>query len=354
MNILQTINKFQTKEHVVGYMPLGNGHINETYLVMTKSTTSYVIQKINHNVFKDVDLLMDNIYKTTSFLSSKGYETLELMKTKDGKLYYFDGSDYYRLYIYIDNVVCYEGVNDLDAVYNAAKAFGMLHKSLRDFDASTLGEVIPNFHNTQARYENFLKSLEKDVAGRAKTCQEEIANIQKYKDLYSKIYDYIKTGEVKLGVTHNDPKINNVLFDKDTNEIRAVIDLDTVMPGSYLFDYGDALRSLFTGEFEDSKDLSKINIDYPLFEMYTRGYLSEMKDVLTKKEVELLPFAVFLLTAELVIRFLTDYLDGDTYFKTSYPEHNLVRARTQMKLMNDIYNHFEQLDEIVQKCYRMA
>ena len=126
------------------------------------------------------------------------------------------------------------------------------------------------------------------------------------------------------------------------------------MPGSYLYDYGDALRSLFTGEYEDSKDLSKINIDYQIFEMYTKGYLSEMKDVLTPKEVELLPFAVFLLTAELVIRFLTDYLDGDAYFKTTYPEHNLVRARTQMKLMNEIYNHFDQLNEIVQKCYKLA
>lgn len=354
MDILLAASKFDIKERVIGFMPLGNGHINSTYLIMTKSKRSYVIQKINNYVFKDVDLLMKNICMTTEFLASKGYETLNIVKTKEGKPYLQVGDDYYRLYVYIDNVVCYEGVNDLDAVYNAAKAFGMLHKSLRDFDATKLGEVIPNFHNTQIRYETFLKSLEKDVAGRAKTCQEEIAAINKYKDLYSKISDYIKSGEVKLGVTHNDPKINNVLFDDQTNEIRAVIDLDTIMPGSYLYDYGDALRSLFTGEYEDSKDLSKINIDYPLFEMYTKGYLSEMKGVLTDKEVELMPFAVFLLTAELVIRFLTDYLDGDTYFKTTYPEHNLVRARTQMKLMNEIYNHFDQLNEIVQKCYKLA
>ena len=354
MDILLAVSKFNIKDHVIGFMPLGNGHINSTYLIMTKSKRSYVIQKINNHVFKDVDKLMENICMTTEFLASKGYETINIVRTKEGKPYIQIGDDYYRLYIYIDNVVCYEGVSDLDAVYNAAKAFGMLHKSLRDFDATKLSEVIPNFHNTQVRYETFLKSVEKDVAGRVKTCQEEIANVNKYKDLYSKIIDYIKTGEVKLGVTHNDPKINNVLFDDYTNEIRAVIDLDTIMPGSYLYDYGDALRSLFTGEYEDSKDLSKINIDYPLFEMYTKGYLSEMKDVLTPKEVELLPFAVFLLSAELVIRFLTDYLDGDTYFRTAYPEHNLVRARTQMKLMNEIYNHFDQLNEIVQKCYKLA
>lgn len=354
MDILFAVDKFDIKERVIGYLPLGNGHINETFLIYTRPTNSYVLQRINDKIFKDVDLLMENIYKTTCFLSKKGYETLNVVKTKDGKLYFFDEGVYYRLYKYIDDVVCYEGVKDLDAVYDAAKAFGMLHKSLRDFDASTLAEVIPNFHNTQYRFENFLKSLEKDVANRAKTCQKEIEEVLKYKDLYSKITDYIKTGEVKLAVTHNDPKINNVLFDKKTNRIRAVIDLDTVMPGSYLYDFGDALRSLFTGEYEDSKDLSKINIDYPLFEMYTKGYLSEMKGVLTDKEVELLPFAVFLLTAELVIRFLTDYLDGDIYFRTAYPEHNLVRARTQIKLMNEIYNHFDQLNEIVNKCYRLA
>lgn len=354
MDILSTASKFDIKEHIIGYMPLGNGHINSTYLITTKSKKSYVIQKINNNVFKNVDELMKNICMTTEFLASKGYETLNITRTKEGKNYLQVGDDYYRLYGYIDNVICYEGVKDLDAVYNAAKAFGMLHKSLKDFDASKLSEVIPNFHNTKVRYETFLESVKKDVEGRVKSCQEEIDNVNKYKDLYSKIVDYIKTGEVKLGVTHNDPKINNVLFDDQTNEIRAVIDLDTIMPGSYLYDYGDALRSLFTGEYEDSKDLSKININYQIFEMYTKGYLSEMKDVLTPKEVELLPFAVFLLTAELVIRFLTDYLDGDTYFKTTYPEHNLVRARTQMKLMNEIYNHFDQLNEIVQKCYKSA
>ena len=354
MDILLAASKFDINEQIIGYVPLGNGHINSTYLITTKSKRNYVIQKINNNVFKDVDKLMENICMTTEFLASKGYETLNVARTKDGGKYLKVGDDYYRLYVYVDNVICYEGVNDLDAVYSAAKAFGMLHKSLRDFDASKLNEVIPNFHNTQLRYETFLKSVEKDVANRVSTCKEEIDTVNKFKDLYSKIIDYIKSGEVKLAVTHNDPKINNVLFDETTNEIRAVIDLDTIMPGSYLYDYGDALRSLFTGEYEDSKDLSKINIDYPVFEMYTKGYLSEMKDVLNQKEVELLPFAVFLLTAELVIRFLTDYLDGDVYFKTAYPEHNLVRARTQMKLMNDIYNHLDQLNEIVQKCYKLA
>ena len=191
MDILLALSKFDIKEHVIGFMPLGNGHINSTYLIMTRSKKSYVIQKINNHVFKNVDELMKNICMTTEFLASKGYETLNISRTKEGKNYLQIEDDYYRLYEYIDNVVCYEGVNDLEAVYNAAKAFGMLHKSLKDFDASKLYEVIPNFHNTQVRYETFLESVKKDVVGRVKTCQEEIDNVNKYKDLYSKIVDYI-------------------------------------------------------------------------------------------------------------------------------------------------------------------
>ena len=354
MNLLGIVTKFQIIERVVGYAPLGNGHINSTYLVKTKSDKSYVLQKINDVVFKDVDQLMKNIYKTTSFLSSKGYETLEVIKTKNNKLYYRDDNGCYRLYLYINNTVCYEGVSDLDSVYNAAKAFGALHQSLRDFDASTLGEVIPHFHDTKNRYEALLKAIEENPVDRVKDCQEEINLLKKHEKEYSVLVDSIKDGSIKLAVTHNDPKINNVLFDGATGDIRAVIDLDTVMPGSYLYDYGDALRSLFTGEFEDSKDLTKVNIDYPIFEMYTKGYLSEMKDVLNKKEVQLLAFSVYLLTAELALRFLTDYINGDKYFKTSYPEHNLVRARTQLKLANEIYEHLPQLDEIVDRCYKLS
>ena len=354
MNILGTVNKFQVNERIVGYVPLGNGHINTTYLIKTKSNKCYVLQKINDVVFKDVDQLMKNIYKTTNFLASRGYETLQVVKTKDDKLYYQDDNGCFRLYLYINNAVCYEGISDLDTIYSAAKAFGALHKSLRDFDAISLGEIIPNFHNTQVRYLDLLKAIEKNPANRVKECEKEIESLKKHEKEYSLIVDSIKNGSIKLGVTHNDPKINNVLFDSNTGEIRAVIDLDTMMPGSYLYDYGDALRSLFTGEFEDSKDLTKVGIDYPIFEMYTKGYLSEMKDVLNQKEIQLLAFSTFLIAAELGMKFLSDYINGDIYFKTSYPEHNLVRARTQIKLANEIYEHLPQLNEIVSRCYKLS
>ena len=347
MNILDTLEQFDINDKILGYSPLGNGHINTTYLVTTKSGDNYVLQKINNHVFKDVDLLMNNIYNTTNFLSSKGYETLEIVKTKDHKLYFKSGDNYYRVYTYVKDVICYEGVDDLDAVYNTAKAFGALHKSLFDFPVKSLGEVIPNFHNTEKRYEDFLLAVNLNAYGRVNNCYKEILRINRFKDLYSLINKYIKSGEVKLGVTHNDPKINNVLFDKNNNRIRAVIDLDTEMPGSYLYDYGDALRSLMTGEYEDTTNLNKINVDFDIFKAYSRGYLSEMKDYLTSKEKELLPFSIFLLTIELAIRFLTDYLQGDKYFHTNYDEHNLVRARTQLKLAEDLYDNLDTLKAII-------
>ena len=347
MNILDTLEQFEINDKILGYSPLGNGHINTTYLVTTKGGDNYVLQKINNHVFKDVDLLMNNIYNTTNFLSNKGYETLEIVKTKDHKLYFKSGDEYYRVYTYVKDVICYEGVDDLDAVYNTAKAFGALHKSLFDFPVKSLGEVIPNFHNTEKRYEDFLLAVNLNAYGRVNNCYKEILRINRFKDLYSLINKNIKSGEVKLGVTHNDPKINNVLFDKNNNRIRAVIDLDTVMPGSYLYDYGDALRSLMTGEYEDTTDLKKINVDFDIFKVYSRGYLSEMKDFLTSKEKELMPFSIFLLTIELAIRFLTDYLQGDKYFHTNYDEHNLVRARTQLKLAEDLYDNLDTLKAII-------
>ena len=218
-----------------------------------------------------------------------------------------------------------------------------------NFDATKLYEVIPHFHDTYQRYLNLLDAIKSDKYHRVNNALKEIEAIKAWEKEYSKITDGIKHKEISLSVTHNDPKINNVLFNKESGNIRAVIDLDTVMPGSYLYDFGDALRGLFCGENEDSKDPSKLVVRKDVFEAYTKGYLSVMKDVLTKKEIELLPFAAFLLTIETGIRFLEDYLRGDIYFHTQYETHNLVRARTQIKLARDIYNSFDELNEIVKK-----
>lgn len=349
MEIKDIIKQFDVTDVVSHYEPLGNGHINVTILVTTGSGNKYVLQKINTEVFKNVDILMNNFFKVTKYLVNNGFESLNLIKTKDDQLYFKDGKDCYRLYTYIDDVICYETIDNMYLVYNAARAFGKLHKTLKGFDANELGEVIPNFHNTYQRYLNLLNAIEEDKCDRVKTCLKEIEIAKSFEKEFSKITDGIKKGEISFSVTHNDPKINNVLFDKFSGEIRAVVDLDTIMPGSYLYDFGDALRSLFTGDNEDSTDLSKLVVDPDIFEAYVKGYLSEMRNALTPKEIELLPFSSFLLTIECGMRFLEDYIRGDVYFRTKYPEHNLIRARTQLKLATEIYKEFDNLKKIVDK-----
>ena len=350
MNVIDIANHFNLPNPAINAYRFGNGHINSTFLVYTKGGGKYVLQKINNTVFKDIDLLMNNVFNVTDYLNNMGFESLHAIKTKAGKLYFRDDESYYRLYDYIQDSVCYEKVSgNMYLVYCYAKAFGKLHRALARFDVKKLGEIIPHFHDTRKRYENFLAAVKEDKCGRVDSCLDEIETVKRYADEYGVIVDGIENGEITRSVTHNDPKINNVLFDKFSGDIRAVIDLDTVMPGSYLFDFGDSLRSLFTGDNEDSDDLSKLVVNCDAFEAYTKGYLSEMKDVLTRREVELLPFSGFLLTIECGMRFLEDYLRGDVYFRTKYPEHNLVRARTQLKLAEEIYHNMGQLTSIVKK-----
>lgn len=350
MKLMNIINQFDIPEVALNYYPYGNGHINSTYLVYVQGGGKYILQKINNNIFADVDLLMNNVFNVTNYLRKQGFESLHAIKTKDGGLYFKDEDSYYRLYDFIEDTMCFEKVSDnMFLVYCDGKAFGKLHKALAKFDASKLGEVIPFFHDTKHRYEDFLKSLEENRSGRKETCLEEIKVVNSFKEEYSKIVDGINSGEISYSVTHNDPKINNVLFDKFSGDIRAVIDLDTIMPGSYLYDFGDSLRSLFTGDNEDSEDLSKLRVNFDVFEAYTKGYLSEMNGALTPKEIEFLPFSAFMMTIECGMRFLKDYIDGDIYFKTKYKDHNLIRARTQLTLAQDIYQNLDKLTAIVKK-----
>ena len=347
MDIIRNVKSFSTVNPIVKYIPLGNGHINNTFLCESVDGKKYVLQKVNNNVFKDVDMLMDNYFKVTEFLYNKGIETIRLVKTKDNKTYLKTDEGFYRLYEYIDNAVWYEEIDNPVLIYNAAKAFGKLHKNLKEFDASNLGEVIPNFHNTYQRYLNLLNAIEEDKLGRVKNCLPEIELAKSFEKEFKVVLDSIKEGLIPLAVTHNDPKINNVLFDKTSGEIRAVIDLDTIMPGSYLYDFGDALRSLFTGDNEDSEDLSKLVVNYDTFKTYAMGYLSEMKDVLTPKEKELLAFSSFLLSIECGMRFLEDYIRGDVYFRIKKENHNLIRARTQLTLASNIYKNLDKMNNII-------
>lgn len=348
-NYLDIANQFEIDSKIISFVPVGNGHINTTILINTESGKKYILQRINTNVFKDVNSLMNNVFIITEFLKSKGFESLHTIKTKDGQLYLKDNGSCYRIYDYIDDSVCYEKVDNIFLIYSNGKAFGKLHRALKEFDASQLKETIPNFHSTSKRYQNLLDAINENKFDRVKTCTNEILYLQSKKDDYSVIESGIVSKEITHAVTHNDPKINNILFDKFSGEIRAVIDLDTIMPGSYLYDFGDALRSLFTGDNEDSDDLSKLMVNLDVFEAYAKGYLSEMSDFLTQREIELLPFSVYLLSIELAIRFLEDYVRGDVYFKTQYPTHNLVRAKTQLTLADNILKSMDKLTAIIRK-----
>ena len=351
--IKEIIEKFCIETDVV---PYGNGHINDTYLCDVKP--GYILQKINTNVFKNPEEVMSNIIRVTRFLGKiiaenggdTKRETMNVIKTRDGNDFYkMDGNTYFRMYDYIENTVTHETVENPMQFFEAGKAFGKFQKMLNDFPADELFETIVDFHNTPVRVAQLEKAIEKNYQNRLAEVSEEIETAKKYSKYAPLIVDSIASGEIPLRVTHNDTKLNNILFDKDTDEAVCVIDLDTVMQGSLLYDFGDALRFGASSGTEDEKDLSKIWFDLDKFEHFAKGFLGEMKGSLTPKEIELLAESALILTYECGIRFLADYLNGDTYFKTKYPTHNLDRARTQLKLVVDIESKFDEMKKIIAK-----
>jgi N-acetylhexosamine 1-kinase len=293
---------------------------------------------------------MRNINYVSSYLIEKGNDSLHIIKTKDGKLYIQDENMFFRLYIFTPNTVYFEKPTP-EIVKETAEAYGDLHNSLSGLDASKIDEVIPNFHNTVKRFENFLNAVEINYKNRKEQCKKEIDDIISFKDKYSVVVDAIQKKEINLTITHNDPKINNVLFDKDSHKFKCVVDLDTVMPGSLLYDFGDGLRSLFTGENECSKDLSKLKVDFNIYELFLTGYAKKMKNTLSKKEIELLPFSIFLMTIEVGMRFLEDFLRGDVYFGIHNEDDNLTRARTQITLAKDVYNKLDLLNKKTEEIF---
>ena len=349
MNNTNILKQFKGKGDIISIEPLGNGHINKTYLVTT-TMRQYVLQCINSVAFKDINLLMNNIDEVTSHLLNKNIFTIKFLKTMDGALYYCDDNQrYYRVYRYIDHSICHEEINSPILVRKAAEAFGELHCNLADLDANLLKEVIPHFHDTTKRYQDLLNAIKENSKDRLNQCQKEIADVEKLKDYFGLIVSAINKGEIPLGITHNDPKINNVLFDEETEEVKCVIDLDTVMPGSVLYDFGDALRSLFTGNNEDNPDPSTCHVNFETYRVYLEGYWSKMKNTLNQKEIELLPYAPLILSIECGMRFLEDFLRGDVYFHVSYKDHNLIRARTQIYQALDILKNIDKLKQITKE-----
>lgn len=352
-NLAEICSKFNIKTNIEAY---GNGHINDTYLCDSKP--SFILQRINTAIFKNPDEVMENIYNVTNHLKNKieavggdaERETMTVIKTTDGKNYYkAEDGGCFRMYNYITDSVTHDTAENPKQLYYAAKAFAKFQRMLNDFPADSLFETIKDFHNTPERFCQLEEAIKNDAAGRLESVKKEIDFAAEKKGYAALITDAIKNGTVPLRVTHNDTKLNNVLFDKNTDEGICVIDLDTVMPGSLLYDFGDALRFGGSSGAEDEVDLDKIWFDLEKFEEYTKGFLSEARDCLTEKEIELLPVSVLIMTYECGMRFLADYLNGDTYFKIHRENHNLDRARTQFKLVYDIEKKLPQMAEIVKK-----
>ncbi|MGP1611614.1 MAG: phosphotransferase enzyme family protein [Catonella sp.] len=327
----------------------GSGHINSTFLVVTDSGKKYILQKINNKIFPDVAGLMNNIMLVTEHLKKKYSDerrVLSVVPTVDGKSFAKVNGEYWRAYNFVEDSLCLQLPENNDDFYESAVAFGTFGQDLSDFPVEKLVEVIPDFHNTPDRFKKFHEVLEKDPLGRAAGVQEEIKFCLDREEEMGTLQRLRNEKVLPDRVTHNDTKLNNVLLDKDTRKSLCVIDLDTVMPGLCLYDYGDSIRFGASTAVEDEKDLSKVSLSLELFEIYTKGFLKSCP-YLTDKEIEYLPMGAKTMTFECGMRFLTDYIDGDNYFAVHREGHNLDRARTQFKLVSDMETKWDLMKEIV-------
>lgn len=349
--------KTEPKECIV----FGSGHINDTYRLtyeLEDGTKRFILQKMNKDIFKKPVELMENVRGVTSWLRKKieevggdpERETLNLVPATDGNTYYVDSTgEYWRVYYFIEGAVTYDQVEKEEDFYQSAVAFGHFQRMLADYPADTLHETIPDFHNTVDRFAKFKAALEADVCGRAAGVAEEIQFVLDRESLAHKLCDMQQNGELPLRVTHNDTKLNNIMIDEETRKAICVIDLDTVMPGLAVNDFGDSIRFGASTGAEDEQDLSKIWCDLHLYELYAKGFIEGCAGALTDTEIAALPYGAILMTFECGMRFLTDYLDGDRYFKIHREGHNLDRARTQFKLVKDMEEKLEQMQNIVKK-----
>ncbi len=352
--------EFQSAEEI------HSGNVNSTYrLVYVQpdgKEAHYILQRINTVAFHDPVELMKNIQLVvnhiTATMARNHIETsrraMEFIPADVGGLLYKDEKgEFWRSYIYIDGVRAYNSIEDPALFYEAGRGFGEFQKNLFDFPADKLVETIPGFHDTRRRFYAFVAAVAEDKAHRVDGLGKEIDFFFDRRKMMSSIVDLMKNGTIPVRVTHNDTKLNNVLIDEATGKAICVIDLDTVMPGTALFDYGDAIRYGANKAAEDEKDLSKVGIDMELFRRFTDGFVSEVAGVLTKEEIHYLPLGIKVITCELAMRFLTDYIQGDPYFKIRYPKHNLVRARAQMRLLEDVEKHFDEMtayvDSLIEK-----
>lgn len=350
MHIEKAAYAFRLTGQPISCVAFGHGHINCTLKIITDAGKEYVLQKINKYVFKDPLKVMANASAVTNFLRERNSDprsALHFIPTLRGNYCHRDNrGEFWRMYDFVGGFCLDAPESDAD-FYESALAFGKFQEQLSGFPADSLYETIPEFHNTIDRYRLLKESIAADNVGRRSSVQKDIDYALSLEELGGTLQRMREAGELPLRVTHNDTKLNNVLLDKDTRKALCVLDLDTVMPGLSLYDYGDSIRFGAATAAEDEPDASKMKLDLRLFEVYTRGYL-EAAPSLTDLEVKMLPMGALIMTLEVGIRFLKDYLDGDLYFNTAYPEHNLIRARTQLALVADMQKKWDEMNRIVE------
>ena len=355
-NLLKIAKHFQIEGEIKEIKPLGEGFINDTYILKTVSanTPNYLMQRKNKNIFTDVPAMMDNIERITQHLKAKVHEqggdpmreAMTVTKTKDGKLYFKDEEgEFWALCLFIQGSVTYEAADTPELAYAGGKGIGKFQSMTSDFEG-TLTDILPGFHNIRYRFKQWDEVLAKDPVGRKKELAKEIDWIEERRDEMLAFWELVENGTIPTRVTHNDTKINNILFD-DKGDVLCVIDLDTVLSSTALNDFGDAIRSYTNTGLEDDKNLNKVSMDMEIFTAYTKGYLSETKSFLKQSEIDHLAFSAKYITYEQVLRFLMDYIDGDNYYKIKSPDHNLVRTHAQYKLLQSIESQYEKMKEVV-------
>ena len=356
----EVLGAFDFGAPVVGAIRYGCGHINDTFVVHTQPENAccrrFILQRMSSAAFKRPDQLMENIIGVTEYLGrqitarggDRSREAMEVVPPKNGQPYYTDSlGGAWRLYPFVEGTVCHQAADTPELFAASGRAFGRFQQLLKDYPAETLYETIPRFHDTEDRLAKFKAAVEADKLGRAKDCRPEIDFVLAREADCSVALNAMREGKLPLRVTHNDTKLNNVLMDERTGEGVCIIDLDTVMPGLVLYDFGDSIRFGANHCAEDEPDLGKVNLDLELFAVYTAAFLEGTGGSLTNTEVEYLPWGAKLMTLECGIRFLTDHLDGDTYFHINREGQNLDRCRTQFKLVADMEGHWAELEEIV-------
>ena len=355
----EVLGAFDFGAPVVGAVRYGHGHINDTFVVRTqpegRCCCRFILQRMSAAAFKRPDQLMENIINVTEYLGrqiaarggDRSRETMEVLRPRDGRPYYTDSlGGAWRVYPFIEGTVCRQAADTPELFAASGRAFGRFQRLLKDYPADTLHETIPSFHDTEDRLKKFKAAVEADALDRAKDCQTEIGFVLAREADCSVALDAMRTGALPLRVTHNDTKLNNVLMDEETGEGVCIIDLDTVMPGLVIYDFGDSIRFGANHCAEDERDLSKVSLDVDLFAAYTAAFLEGAEGALTEAEIAYLPWGAKLMALECGMRFLTDHLEGDHYFHIAREGHDLDRCRTQFKLVADMEARWTELEAI--------